>query len=499
VLSVRTAPGRVPEKARRSDLLIAAPHWASRLKSVHQEDSRVRLRAYHLPGIEALKHDLLRRGALQVEVPQLQPAQLCAAMAGAREAALRQLRTRSVDDLLATVDRIIAAWLHPHSAVRQQAEAVLPDVTGFSGAMVRHGLPLLLNELRAENLGALLDAELGDRRVLDDMPAGKHAAAPPLIAHVMSGNIPGLAAAPVLLSVVLKSAVLVKAAAGDPVFPALLAESIGEVDAEMARCVLVTYWRGGDQKIETAALGSADLVVASGSDAAIAALASRAPRRFIGHGHKVSFAAVCNECLHDHESAEEMARRLAYDVSLWDQQGCLSPQLCYVESRGAVTPHAFASHLAQALSDYAVTLPPRQHSFDEDAEILRFRQQAEWHPAHAALASSGSSNWSISIEEDAEFLPTCLNRCIRIKVVSDLSQLVPALAPHRRHLEAAGLAAPAARAQEISSMLARCGVHRICAIGEMQRPPLSWRQGGRPRIADWVEWTMVEESQDVKE
>jgi hypothetical protein len=452
----------------------------------------VRVCGYHLPGIEATKQHLLRYGAVEVEVPDLRPAQLCAAMERARETALRQLRHREVDDLLASVDRVIANWLQPHSRWRQQAEAVLPLITGFSTEMVRHGLPLLLEELRAESIRAVLDAELGDHRGLDGFYAGSYAAGAPLILHVMSGNIPALAALPVLLSLVLKSAVLVKSAAGDPMFAALLAESINEVDADLGRCVLVTYWRGGNQAIETAALGAADLVVASGSDAAVAALASRAPRRFIGHGHKVSFAAVGKECLLDGESAQDVARRLAYDVCLWDQQGCLSPQLCYVESRGTLTAHEFAAALARALADYAVSLPPRRLGFEEQADVLRFRQQAEWHPARTALASSGTTDWSISVEEDADFAPTCLNRCIRLKVVRELAEMAAALAPHRRLIEAVGLAVEPARVQEISLMLAGCGVHRVCAIGEMQLPALSWRQGGRPRIADWVEWTAVE-------
>jgi hypothetical protein len=434
---------------------------------------------------------------VEVEVPRLQPADLCTAMERARQGALQQLRRRSVDDLLVTVDRVVAAWLHPGSAVRQRAEVLLPAATGFSPEMIRHGLPLLLRELRAESIRPVLNAELGDHSVLDGLCAGKYAAGLPLILHVMSGNIPGLAAVPVLLSLVLKSAVLVKSAAADPVFPALLAESISEVDAELARCVLVAYWPGGDQEIEAAALRSADLVVASGSDAAIAALASRASQRFIGHGHKVSFAAIGKECLQDRKSAGEIARRLAYDVSLWDQHGCLSPQLCYVESGGAGAPHEFAALLAQMLGDYAISLPPRQLSFDEQAEVLRFRQQAEWHPARSVLASPASSDWSVSIEEDTEFIPTCLNRCMRIKVVSDLSRLVSVLAPHRPHLEAVGLAVPAVRVQEVSVMLAGCGVHRICPIGEMQRPPLSWHQGGRPRIADWVEWAAVESGESA--
>jgi hypothetical protein len=474
--------------------LIAVRASATALTSALKEDSQVRVCGYHLPGIEAAKHDLLRYGAVEVEVPDLRPPQLCAAMECARETALRQLRYRDVEDVLVSVDRVIDNWLHPHSRWCQQAEAALPLITGFSTEMVRHGLPLLLDGLHAESIRAVLDAELGDHRRLDGFCAGSYAAGAPLILHVMSGNIPALAALPVLLSLVLKSAVLVKSAAGDPMFAALLAESINEVDADLGRCVLVTYWRGGNQAIETAALGAADLVVASGSDAAVAALASRAPRRFIGHGHKVSFAAVGKECLLDGESAQDVARRLAYDVCLWDQQGCLSPQLCYVESGGTLTAHEFAAALARSLADYAVSLPPRRLGFEEQAEVLRFRQQAEWHTARTALASSGTTDWSISVEEDADFAPTCLNRCIRLKVVGELAEMAAALAPHRRLLEAAGLAVQAGRVQEIALMLAGCGVHQVCAIGEMQLPALSWRQGGRPRIADWVEWTALESS-----
>jgi len=41
-------------------------------------------------------------------------------------------------------------------------------------------------------------------------------------------------------------------------------------------------------------------------------------------------------------------------------------------------------------------------------------------------------------------------------------------------------------------MLTRSGVHHICALGTMQRPPLTWRQSGRPRIGDWVEGAAAE-------
>jgi hypothetical protein len=428
------------------------------------------------------------------EAAPLTATELRAAMDRARRAA-HALRSRSVDDLVATLDRVIANWTRPRYPLRRRAEQELPAVTGFSDEMIRHGLLSLLAPLRAEALGALLDSELGDRRVLDQLRDGRRAFGPPLIAHVLSGNIPGLAATPILLSLALKSAVLVKSAAGDPLFPVLFAESIREVDEALGQCVVVANWRGGDRGLEDVAFADADLVVASGSDAAITAIAARVPSRFIGYGHKISFAVIGKERLPDADAAQILAVRLAYDASLWDQQGCLSPQLCYVESGGAIAPARFAELLADGLAQYARKLSPRRLSFEEQAQVLRFRQEAEWRHNGAAtlLASDGSTDWSISIEADATFLPSCLNRCVRLKVIESLSELPPALAPHRCHLEAAGLAIASERVEAVTEMLACAGVHRICPIGTMQRPPLAWRQSGRPRIADWVEWTVVEE------
>lgn len=457
----------------------------------------VRIRSFHLPAIaEQVPCDVLRGGGLEIEVPRLTGAQLRGAIDSVRAAADAHLRRRSVGELLTVIDRVVTNWLRPDYPLRQRAEKLLPLATGFSPETVRHGLPLLLEPLRAPAIRSLLDAELGDHRVLDGLHDRRHAAGPSLIAHVLSGNIPGLAAAPVLLSLVLKSAVLIKPAAGDLVFPALLARSIGEVDPGLAQCVLVTYWRGGIQEIEAEAFAPAGVVVASGSDAAMAALASSVHTRLIGHGHKISFAAIGKERLGGPDAARRLARGLAYDCSLWDQQGCLSPQLCYVEDGGPVRPREFAEHVAEALSASAVEFPPRKLGVEEQVQILRFRHEAEWRDGapsrNGLLASPGSTDWSISIEDGADFVPTCLNRCIRLKVVRDLAELPAALAAHRRYVECAGIAVEAARVAPVSALLARCGVHRLCPIGAMQRPPLSWRQSGRPRVADWVEWTTVE-------
>jgi hypothetical protein len=453
------------------------------------------VRGYHLPGIEGrIATERLRFADVEVEILRLSSSQLHGAIDRARHAAAGRLRSRPVDEVLAVTDQVIANWVSPNSALRRLAERVLPPVTGFSDAMIRHGLPLLLSPLRADAIREVLDAELGGRDVLDQSHGPWRAMGPSLITHVLPGNIPGLAAAPLVLSLAVKSAALVKSAAGDPFFPALFAASIAEVDAEVGRCVLAAHWRGGDHALEAVAFAEAGLVVASGSDAAVAAIAAQVPARLIAHGHKVSFAAIGREGLADADAAAELGRRLAYDVSLWDQQGCLSPQLCYVEHGGRIAPARFSELLANGLSYYAGALPPRRLSLEEKMQVRRFRHEGEWRQRGKAalLASADSTDWTISIEDGVDFVPTCLNRCIRLKVVDSLSELPAALAPHRRHLEAAGIAVGPQRELELAEMLGACGVHRICPLGRMQTPRLSWRQGGRPRVAEWVEWVSVE-------
>jgi hypothetical protein len=68
------------------------------------------------------------------------------------------------------------------------------------------------------------------------------------------------------------------------------------------------------------------------------------------------------------------------------------------------------------------------------------------------------------------------------------------LATHKvhSHLSTVGLSAPIHRAQEIAQQLARCGVTRVCQIGRMQNPPLTWRHDGRPSLGDLVTWTDFE-------
>lgn len=399
-------------------------------------------------------------------------ADLASTIAGLRRArsALRaRPRQAILDALAATVD----AWLAPDSPWMARAVAELPAATGFPAPMIRTALPTMLAPLRAPALAELVAREAGDRH------------GPPLILHILPGNLPGLAAIPAALSLAIGSAALLKPGRGDRVFPGLFHTSLAAQDAELATALAIHYWPRGDRACEALALEAADLVVAAGDDETIAALAARSRGRFIGHGHRISFAFVTAAAAHEPASAAA----LAFDTALWDQHGCLSPQLCFVEGdRGDA--EAFAAALATELAALATSLPPAPLGVGERLVIRRVRDEAEWATFDGeratVLAASDEAAGTVIVEPRARFVPSPLGRTLRVMPIADLDALAALLAPVRGVLEGAGLGAEPERWDAIAARLTACGVALVSPLGAMQRPPLAWRQGGRPRLADWV-------------
>ena len=170
-------------------------------------------------------------------------------------------------EVLASIDQAILRWLDPNSSERQEAEARLPETTGLSPEMIQHVLPLIFQEYRANNLEALLVDELGSLEVLDHFVSSsqghKKASGPRLMTHILAGNLPGAGLDSVILSLVVKSATLVKASSTEPLLPILFARSTQEIDPDLGSCLAVVTWPGGKVDVEDVAFTRADVVVAS--------------------------------------------------------------------------------------------------------------------------------------------------------------------------------------------------------------------------------------------
>lgn len=433
----------------------------------------------------------------------LSPAMITEACQTLKRNRGRYLGGRSTEQLVKVLSDVAAAWRQPDSPFRKLALDLGPAETGFSVETLKRGLDGFFGQLTRENLQALLVQELGDVGRLDALTATEGerkfsraamAVGPEFLVHIAAGNIPNPTWMSIALGLLARSAQFVKCASGSAFLPRLFAHSLYEADSKLGACLEIAEWRGGNAALENVLFGEADCVTATGGDEALAAIRSRLPvkTRFLGYGHRVSFGFVAREAL-SRSNAPRVAARVADDVVAWNQLGCLSPHVIYAQPGGEASPDQFAESLADELERREQTEPRGELPTPHAAAIASRRGIYEVRAAHSPETlmwrSRESTAWTVVFEADARFQVSCLNRFIYVKPVKDLTELLQHAEVVRGQVSTVGLAAPEQQAEALAIQLARWGVTRVCPLGQMQNPPLTWRHDGRPALADLVSWT----------
>jgi len=469
--------------------------------------------AGYLPGLSAEEINrqilIFDRGNEQVEVavPVLSETQLEDMAARVKQASRTYLKTLTVSQITAIIDKAIARLLDRYDPYRQKAERLLPLITGYDAEMVRLGLTQYLKTFRRAELHKFLAEDFANPGILDEfqpMPKGGFAKAigPDLLVHIWAGNVPGLPLWSLISGLLVKAGTIGKIPSAEPLFAGWVAELLADIDPRLADCLAIVWWRGGDEARELALLSRADVVLAYGGNEALAAIRARTPitTRCLTYGHKVSFGMVSRAAL-DTSKAWSIAHRAAHDVIRYDQQGCYSPQVFFVERGGKVSPREFAKYVANELACFELKFPRRALSIEEAGGV------AAWRHAEEMKSSSQSGRdimgdvrgaWSAVYVEDPEDLaPSGLNRTIKIVAMDDLAHTVPRIAPFKSFLQTVGIAAAPEELFRLATSLGEVGVTRICALGHMTAPEAGWHHDGRFNLLDLVTVTEIEHSAET--
>ena len=471
----------------------------------------------------------------------------CRTLKRNREQYLAQRRT---DNLIQVLSHLAGEWLLPDYPFRKAALEEGPAATGFSRETLEVGLNGFFRELTRQNLEVLVEQDLGHAKRLDEMVAsdleqkGNRAAlavAPELLVHIAAGNLPNPTLMSITLGLLTRSAQFVKCATGTSFIPRLFAHSLYELDRKLGACLEVAEWRrpqgpvvdspivelpesrrgAGSSEVPSdrmkggkvpngvhsvdlpgialnkALFAEADCVTATGDDDTLFTIRQQLPAktRFLGYGHRVSFIFIAAGALSGLNS-RKVAERAAQDVAAWDQLGCLSPHVIYVENGGGMTPLQFAEALAQETERREKLEPRGKLSVEASAGIASRRSFYELRAAHSddtsLWTSKESTSWTVVFEADVRFQTSCLNRFVYVKGVGSLTEALQAADSVREKVSTVGLAAPIDKAQALATELARWGVGRACPLGRMQHPPLTWRHDGRPALGDLILWTDFE-------
>ncbi len=436
----------------------------------------------------------------------LSPTMLVEACVTLKRNREQYLAPRTTDQIVKFIANLAEGWLQADHPFRKLALAQGPGKTGFGRPTLERGLDQFFGQLTRENLRALLGQELGDVKRLDELvaPPGEAkfsraaiATGPELLVHIAAGNIPNPTLMSLVLGLLTRSAQFVKCGSGSAFLPRLFAHSIYDADHKLGACLEIAEWPGGNAALEDELFAAADCVTATGSDETLAAIRAKLPvrTRLLGHGQRVSFGYVTGEALFGH-GAKKIVAGAADDVVAWNQLGCLSPHVIYVQRGGEFAPEHFAQLLAEELERRETVEPRGEVTTEVAAGIASRRGIYEVRAAHSPETqlwhSKHSTAWTVVCEADARFAVSCLYRFIYVKAVADLKSVLQNADAVRGKVSTVGLAASEEQTREITTTLARWGVTRVCPLGQMQNPPLTWRHDGRPALGDLVTWTDYE-------
>ena len=433
----------------------------------------------------------------------LSPAMISEACQTLKRNRERFLANRTAQSMTNFFAALAENWLEPEFSFRKFA-LENAAATGFSRTTLERGLDHFFKQLTRENFRALFAQEFGNAMDATNGIAPENAGrerfwrGPEFQAHIGAGSIPNPALTSIIFGLLTRSAQFLKCASGGAFLPRLFAHSIYDADPKLGACLEIAEWRGGNAELENALFAEADCVTATGSDETLEEIRKRIPLRcrFLGYGHRVSFGFIAGEVLSGRRAAKIVAAA-ADDVVAWNQLGCLSPHVIYVQPGGDVSAEHFAQLLADELERREAREPRGEISAEESAAIASRRAIYEIRAAHSPETtrhwrSLESTAWTVIFEADARFQLSCLNRFIYIKPVADLKALMENADAVRGKVSTVGVAAPEEALMELSAKLAHWGVTRICPLGQMQNPPLTWRHDGRPPLADLVTWTDLE-------
>ncbi|MGV3773810.1 MAG: acyl-CoA reductase [Verrucomicrobiales bacterium] len=418
----------------------------------------------------------------------------------------RYLLPRTLDNLIHVISTAAREWLNPDFHIRKLALEFGPSETGFSLPVLEEGIDKLFSQITRESLEALILQDICHIRRFEEVVADEHESkwdrasmvrGPLFMVQITGGCLPNPSIASIILGLLAKAPQFIKCASGTSLLPRLFAHSIYLVDSKLASCIEVAEWKGGNEKFEDVLYSHADCVTATGSDETLTAIRKKLPAhvRFLGYGHKVSLELVTRENL-SRLTASKVAAAAAEDIAAWDQLGCLSPHVIYVETGGAIGGAEFAELLAKQLAKVEKEKPRGPVDMDTSAAISTRRMFYEVRAAASketrVWSSEGNTAWTVIFEADPDYQPSPLHRFVFVKPVSDLHQMLNAIAPLHGKVSTIGISATPSRLHEVANQLGHWGVTRICKLGDMQNPPLSWRHDGRPALADLLTWTDLE-------
>jgi hypothetical protein len=317
-----------------------------------------------------------------------------------------------------------------------------------------------------------LDQVAGWLPVAWEMPLYRVDTRPRSVLGFAAGNVPGGALMMIVLALsttlrgeaplprpVPPPAVLVRNSRREPLLTPVVLSAIEDVDPELVSMVATMVWDHDEEALQRSLVRDADLVLAAAGDDVISRVSRQASsvpgrRRFLPHGHKVSFTAISRDTLQlqyggdgygwsppgGTEIIDIVALLAGLDSAFWDQNGCLSSRVHFVEQGGPADdlPAEYARRLTMRLRQIAQVIPrgawPLRRLRDPFDRYKSLEGPDRWgtgltvisdydDPFVVVLDERTSDEFRMEPSVFASIVNECQTRVVMVRTVGDLMEV----------------------------------------------------------------------------
>ena len=398
-----------------------------------------------------------------------------------------------LDEITVFLNKVGRLWADPDYQGRKDAVELAAQITGYHPVMLQGDYQRIARACDRAKLYDILETDLGDPLLLDDwiprqsvflraVPKGR-------IVHLMVGNVPLAGLFTIVRGLLTKNVTVAKLPKRDLVSTLAFARAFVDVDPShpVTRALSVLYWPGGDA-IEQKFIDGADVVCAWGQRSSIESVKPKIPIGvdLLEFGPKESLMFIGGPP----EEWGNVALRAAYDISVYEQEACFSPQRIFVEGDADL----FAERLAEGLDRVLKRLPGGYVPVDKQAHITRARQEAKFDGFK--VRQSAGSEWTVVTLPPGEFpsFEHPLGRTVYVYPVNRLEEAVREI-----HKETQSISVhPWERGMELGRQLTLAGAGRVTEVGLMSRPRPGFVHDAIRPLHSMVRWVAVERGLDYR-
>lgn len=293
-----------------------------------------------------------------------------------------------------------------------------------------------------------------------------------LAVHWIAGNVDELGIFSIIQALITKNVSLIKAPSNYEnllKMVNLLKETTTPKlsGSDLVETISVIYLEKDDEENQNLISEEADVRIIWGGLDAVSTIISLSKKSFcedIVFGPKYSYAILDEESITD----SSIPVKLAFDISIFDQNACSSPHTIFVETKNKQILHSFAEKLSSAMDKVNKMIPKQPISESKSMEIHEIRSENEF---SGTVFSSKDTSWTIIISDDSDLAKPHFSRVIFIKPVSDAMTLATS---NTKKIQTVGIMMNKEKRLKLIDKLTLEGGDRSPSLGEMSTYENPW-------------------------